>query len=175
MNYNEDFWWEAIDEYVISEIMEFESNLNDYTLMDAQIKDSPPTFEFDDEGPYVGSSDTWSLDDCTSDWKAVLSEGSNYDKEELEYKLNFVSGYNVHHDLLVMRPDKFKADSWPIAAGNLATKDMRFMSDDILKKKMLDTFIDINDVFLVVDDRNKAVNMWRDLGLNTFQVAPGDF
>ena len=49
------------------------------------------------------------------------------------------------------------------------------MSDDILKKKMLDTFIDINDVFLVVDDRNKAVNMWRDLGLNTFQVAPGDF
>ena len=48
-------------------------------------------------------------------------------------------------------------------------------TDDILKKKMLDTFIDINDVFLVVDDRNKAVNMWRDLGLNTFQVAPGDF
>ena len=44
--------------------------------------------------------------------------------------------HNVHHDLLVMRPDKFKADSWPIAAGNLATKDMRFMSDDILKKKM---------------------------------------
>ena len=29
-NFNEDFWWEAIDEYVISEIMEFESNLNDY-------------------------------------------------------------------------------------------------------------------------------------------------
>ena len=29
-NFNEDFWWEAIDEYVISEIMEFKSNLNDY-------------------------------------------------------------------------------------------------------------------------------------------------
>ena len=29
-NFNEDFWWEAIDEYVISEIIEFESNLNDY-------------------------------------------------------------------------------------------------------------------------------------------------
>ena len=41
--------------------------------------------------------------------------------------------------------------------------------------KMLDTVVDINDVFLVVDDRDKVVKMWRDLGLNTFQVAPGDF
>ena len=48
-------------------------------------------------------------------------------------------------------------------------------TDEILKKKMLDTFVDINDVFLVVDDRDKVVKMWRDLGLNTFQVAPGDF
>ena len=40
---------------------------------------------------------------------------------------------------------------------------------------MLDTFVDINDVFLVVDDRDKVVKMWRDLGLNTFQVAPGNF
>jgi len=83
--------------------------------------------------------------------------------------------HNVPFDLLVMRPDKFKADSWPIANGNPATKEMRFMPDEILKKAMLDTFVDINDVFLVVDDRNKVVDMWRDLGLNTFQVAPGDF
>jgi hypothetical protein len=52
---------------------------------------------------------------------------------------------------------------------------MRFMPDEILKKHMLDLFVDIDDVFLVVDDRNKVVKMWRDLGLNTFQVAPGDF
>ena len=83
--------------------------------------------------------------------------------------------HNVPFDLLVMRPDKFKADSWPIANGNPATKEMRFMPDEILKKAMLDTFVDINDVFLVVDDRNKVVDMWRDLGLNTFQVAPGNF
>ena len=74
-----------------------------------------------------------------------------------------------------MRPDKFKEKSWPIARNNPATPDMRFMPDEILKKKMLDTFVDINDVFLVVDDRDKVVKMWRDLGLNTFQVAPGDF
>ena len=83
--------------------------------------------------------------------------------------------HNVPFDLLVMRPDKFKDDSWPVAAGNPATFDMRFMPDEILKKKMLDTFVDIDDVFLVVDDRDKVVKMWRDLGLNTFQVAPGDF
>ena len=81
----------------------------------------------------------------------------------------------VPFDLLVMRPDKFKEDSWPIADGNPATKEMRFMPDEILKKKMLDTFVDIDDVFLVVDDRNKVVKMWRDLGLNVFQVAEGDF
>ena len=50
-----------------------------------------------------------------------------------------------------------------------------FTPDNILKEDMLFRHIDINDVFLVVDDRNKVVDMWRSLGLNTFQVAPGDF
>ena len=50
-----------------------------------------------------------------------------------------------------------------------------FVPDDILKKNMLDKHVDIDDVFLVVDDRNKVVKMWRDLGLTVFQVADGDF
>ena len=70
--------------------------------------------------------------------------------------------HNVPFDLLVMRPDKFQSKAWPIAHGNPATPDMRFMPDEILKKKMLDIFVDINDVFLVVDDRDKVVKMWRD-------------
>jgi hypothetical protein len=74
-----------------------------------------------------------------------------------------------------MRPDKFLNWGDKIASGNIATQEMRFMPDEILKKHMLDLFVDIDDVFLVVDDRNKVVDMWRDLGLNTFQVAPGDF
>ena len=64
---------------------------------------------------------------------------------------------------MILRPDKFKADSWPIADGNPATPDMRFMPDEILKKKMLDAFVDIDDVFLVVDDIDKVVKMLRDL------------
>ena len=87
----------------------------------------------------------------------------------------WLNKFDVPFDLLIMRPDKFKDQSWPIADGNPATPEMRFMPDEILKKKMLDTFLDIDDVFLVVDDRDKVVKMWRELGLNTFQVAPGDF
>ena len=83
--------------------------------------------------------------------------------------------HNVPFDLLVMRPDKFKDDSWPVADGNPATFDMRFMPDEILKKKMLDTFVDIDDVFLVVDDRDKVVKMWRDLGLTCFEVEDAHF
>ena len=55
------------------------------------------------------------------------------------------------------------------------SKTNHFTPDDILKKDMLDKFADINDVFLVVDDRNKVVDMWRSLGLTVFQVADGNF
>ena len=54
-------------------------------------------------------------------------------------------------------------------------KTMNFVSDEILKKDMLDNHVDIDDVFLVIDDRNKVVKMWRSLGLSVFQVADGDF
>ena len=106
-------------------------------------------------------------------FKVVIFSGRN-DRSFVATK-HWLTKFDVPFDLLVMRPDKFKANSWPIADGNPATPDMRFMPDQILKKQMLDTFVDINDVFLVVDDRDKVVKMWRDLGLNTFQVAPGDF
>ena len=88
---------------------------------------------------------------------------------------NWLSKHRVPFHKLVMRPDKFLKWGDKIADGNIATQDMRFMPDEILKKHMLDAFVDIDDVFLVVDDRDKVVKMWRELGLNTFQVAPGDF
>ena len=106
-------------------------------------------------------------------FKIVIFSGRN--DRGFDATVQWLNNNHVPFDLLVLRPDKFKDKSWPIADGNPATFDMRFMPDEILKKKMLDTFVDINDVFLVVDDRDKVVKMWRDLGLNTFQVAPGDF
>ena len=106
-------------------------------------------------------------------FKIVIFSGRN-DRSFFTTK-KWLLDNDVPFDLLVLRPDKFQADSWPIADGNPATKEMRFMPDEILKKKMLDTFVDIDDVFLVVDDRQKVVDMWRSLGLTCFQVAPGDF
>ena len=103
----------------------------------------------------------------------VIFSGRN-DRSYKETK-EWLEKYEVPYNLLVMRPDKFKDDSWPIAAGNPATKAMRYMPDEILKKEMLDTFVDIDDVFMTVDDRQKVVDMWRSLGLTCFQVAPGDF
>lgn len=50
-----------------------------------------------------------------------------------------------------------------------------FMADNELKKQFLDEHVNIDDVFLVVDDRQQVVDMWRKNGLTVFQVAEGDF
>ena len=91
-------------------------------------------------------------------FKIVIFSGRN--DRGFDATVQWLNNNHVPFDLLVIRPDKFKDKSWPIADGNPATPDMRFMPDEILKKVMLDTFVDINDVFLVVDDRQKVVDMW---------------
>ena len=56
------------------------------------------------------------------------------------------------------------------------SKNWHFMKDDKLKQIWLDRFFpDKDDIFAVFDDRNQVVDMWRDNGLTTFQVAQGDF
>ena len=72
---------------------------------------------------------------------------------------SWLSNNRVPFQKLVMRPHK----------------TMNFIPDEILKKDMLDKHADIDDIFLVVDDRNKVVKMWRSLGLTVFQVADGNF
>ena len=73
---------------------------------------------------------------------------------------SWLTRHRIPFHKLVMRPDKFLKWGDKIADGNPATQDMRFMPDEILKKLMLDLFVDIHDVFLVVDDRQKVVDMW---------------
>ena len=107
-------------------------------------------------------------------YNVVIFSGRN-DRSWKETK-DWLKKYDVPHHLLVMRPDKFQGRTWPVAESNPATPDMRYMPDEKLKKAMLDEFIeDIEDVHLVVDDRDKVVKMWRSLGLNTWQVADGNF
>ena len=106
-------------------------------------------------------------------FKIVIFSGRN--DRSFDTTTQWLNNNDVPFDLLVMRPDKFKDKSWPIASGNPATKAMRFMPDEILKKEMLDTFVDKDDVLMCVDDRQKVVDMWRENGLTCFQVAPGNF
>ena len=106
-------------------------------------------------------------------FKIVIFSGRN--DISFDRTVEWLEWNDVPFDLLVMRPDKFKPKSWPVAKGNPATPEMRFMPDEILKKEMLDTFVDKNDVLMTVDDRQKVVDMWRAEGLTCFQVAPGDF
>ncbi len=51
-----------------------------------------------------------------------------------------------------------------------------YRPDEIIKKELYDEFIkDKYDVICVFDDRDKVVNMWRELGLLCCQVNKGDF
>ena len=70
----------------------------------------------------------------------------------------WLAKHRIPYHKLVMRDDK-----------------RHFMPDDKLKKQFLNDHVDIDDVFLVVDDRQQVVDMWRSLGLTVFQVADGDF
>ena len=92
------------------------------------------------------------------------------------------NGFNIV--IFSGRTDKTKYSTRSWLTHNIVTfqklvmrdsKINHYIPDEILKKDMLDKYADIDDVFLVVDDRNKVVDMWRSLGLTVFQVAEGDF
>lgn len=93
--------------------------------------------------------------------------------DELGYEIILVSGRDsvcsdetrdwleengIHHDKLYMREEG----------------DIR--KDVIIKQEIYEKYIKGKyNVFLVLDDRNQTVNGWRELGLKTLQVEPGDF
>lgn len=66
--------------------------------------------------------------------------------------------HNVPHDFLFMREHKNNEQ------------------DAIVKRRIFDQ--EVRGKFyvdFVLDDRNQVVDMWREIGLTCFQVAPGDF
>ena len=138
--------------------------------MDWDVFFDPDNIKFDEPNyPVISMAQLYHKDG----YRIVIFSGRN--DRSFDATVDWLKKYDVPFDNLVMRPDKFKSKSFPIANGNPATPDMRFMPDEILKKKMLDMFVDKNDVLMCVDDRQKVVDMWRFEGLTCFQVAPGDF
>ena len=74
---------------------------------------------------------------------------------------DWLNKFDVPFDVLKMRP---------------TSNDFKFKPDDDLKQMWLDSlFPNKDDIFAVVDDRKKVVDMWRRNGLTCFQVADGDF
>ena len=71
--------------------------------------------------------------------------------------IDWLNQHDVPFDHLMMRPKK-----------------LHFTKDSYLKQMWLDA-IGVDNVAMVFDDRNQVVDMWRDNGLTTFQVADGDF
>ena len=92
---------------------------------------------------------------------------------EFGYKLLIVTG----------RSDAYKkqTESW-LKANNI-TYDGLYMrkQGDSRKDAVVKSEIYVNQIapnyyaYIVFDDRNQVVNMWRNMGLTCFQVNPGDF
>lgn len=90
--------------------------------------------------------------------KIVFASGRNEDNREVTVKWLEDVGLGKTYQKLYMRPSKDYRD------------------DSIIKRELLDQIIaDGHDPFLVIDDRDRVVKMWRELGLRCLQVDYGDF
>ena len=73
---------------------------------------------------------------------------------------SWLNKYKVPYHILKMRPTKHP---------------FKFMDDRKLKLQWLDEMEWKDDVVCVYDDRQKVVDMWREIGLTCMQVAPGEW
>ena len=89
-------------------------------------------------------------------YKIVLCSGRG--EEQRQGTEDWLRLHDVPYDKMYMR----------------AEKDYR--SDDIIKEELLDRIISAGyKPWLVLDDRERVVQMWRRRGIPCVQVAPGDF
>ena len=64
---------------------------------------------------------------------------------------------------------------WHILKMRPTENKWKFMPDEKLKLQWLNEMDWKEDVMCVFDDRQKVVDMWREIGLTCMQVAPGNF
>ena len=85
---------------------------------------------------------------------AIFSGRSERTKNTTKSWLN---KHKVPYHILKMRPEK------------------NFTADEQLKLEWVNDMDWKDDVEMVFDDRQKVVDMWREIGLTCMQVAPGNF
>ena len=91
------------------------------------------------------------------------------------------SGYDII--LATGRPEEFR-EATILSLGKhyipftslYMRKDNDFRHDDIVKEEMIEQMRNDNfEPYVVFEDRNRVVDMWRRNGIRCFHVAPGDF
>jgi len=89
-------------------------------------------------------------------WPILIATGRPSDYRDVT--MAWLDRYSVHYDQLYMRP-----------AGD-------HRDDGIIKSEIHDLMIeDGYRPWIVFDDRDRVVKMWRDKGIRVLQVADGDF
>ena len=97
-------------------------------------------------------------------YKIAILSGRSYACDEMTRW--WLAKHNVPWNILKLRPTKHP---------------YKYMPDEKLKLQWFnEIFVDSEDmdeaeVVAVFDDRDKVVNMWREIGLTCMQVAPGNF
>ena len=84
----------------------------------------------------------------------IVSGRSDRTKEATE---RWLEKYGILYDRMIMRKRK------------------NFKPDNELKERWLEKYLDPDNIHVVVDDRQRVVDMWRRNGLDVFQVANGNF
>lgn len=129
---------------------------------------------------------------CDLDGTLALLNGRNpYDASFCEQDIinipvnNILNNLNKNTKIIFVsgREDKYKSQTVKWLNKHNFINNLLFMrksgdttNDSIIKENIYETHIKNKyNVLFVIDDRNKVVDMWRNLGLTCFQCTEGDF
>ena len=95
-------------------------------------------------------------------YKIIICSGRS--EEYVEQTDNWLKKNGIAPDLFIMRDPEAKDEN-----------GQRIPDDELKQKMYMEQIHEKYNVEVVYDDRQKVVDMWRDLGLTCFQVADGRF
>ena len=95
-------------------------------------------------------------------YKIIICSGRS--GECVEQTDNWLKKNGIAPDLFIMRDPEYKDDN-----------GQRIPDNELKQKMFMGHIYNKFNVEVVYDDRQKVVDMWRDLGLTVFQVADGRF
>jgi hypothetical protein len=79
------------------------------------------------------------------------------DESARELTIDWLNFYKIPFDYMFMRPEN------------------DYRKDSLVKSEIYNNELNKYNILFVYDDRNQVVDMWRELGVKTFQVEPGRF